>query len=210
MPLAGCSVTLKDMTTGATVDSGTTDSKGHWITSALAGTYYIDFDKSPRFLTRTGETVTLNGSLHEYYMASFVDSANYQCIGYCADPAKNTLYLSDSYFGVSSLAITSNGAGSWTGTTTVSYAGDGFLCLPISPLNVTYSWGIAATITAGIAAPLSLCPGNDTSGRSQTGLGVGFVISACVPYSITFHNANPTPIQYDLYVGNVSTITVTE
>jgi len=186
IPLAGCSVTLKDITTGTTVDSGTTDSSGKWDTTAAAGTYYIDFDKSPRFLTRTGETVTLNGTFHYYYMSGFVDTTNYNCFGKCADPVKNTLYYSDPT-GPLTRTLTYNTTTTWVGEPAWT---DGNAAI------LEYSWP---------ACPAQYCPAiSGTSGYSNFSYNVAILQStgaALVRYSAYPTDGRPTYGQYCPYLS---------
>jgi hypothetical protein len=103
--VAGATVEFKQ--SGTTIYSGTTGSSGTVTLSIAAGTYDRVVSRSPRFTTSTTSVTVTSGTTSMTVALSA--ASGYHCSSCCVEPLADTLYLSDSIYGIDAIL-------QWNGT----------------------------------------------------------------------------------------------
>jgi hypothetical protein len=224
LSLAGCTVEAHDGTTGGTLlGTTTTDASGNYSLTGLDGTVgnaiVVVFKKSPRFTQATttlayhatdGTSTTWScGKTSSGVNKALTAASGYQCLSACADPVSETLYLTDSMYGATTIAWTGGG---WGGGKTVAFGGSGAGCGDCPPDATIAVQYFMTALTAGLSVSIkqvSGCP--DHTGFVAT-MADKLPVIICPPSFSAVMTPYPSAAGYvdAFYDCSGATLTVTE
>lgn len=191
LPLPGVTITVKTLG-GATVASGVTDATGFvTLDIGTAGVYNVVGDTGTvRFNTVTNSSVSLFCGTQWNVGFSLAVASGYHCLPVtfgCAWPVKDTLQLTDSVYGSTTLAWSSTSGGIWSGTKTIFYPGY-CGCAATNGPQIYYELNVNGFKSNVTTSGIGCCPAPAGSGCADAGITVGALGGGGGTYSIACWN----------------------